>query len=116
MNGIQRFGDLPPDPNQPPVADSVKNLVLHVELPLIGGHLLMGTDAPAEMGLTLVPGNNMHINLEPDSKEETERIFTALSNEGKITMPLQHMFWGAYYGSCTDRYGINCMVNHQPVN
>jgi len=26
-------------------------------------------------------------------------------------MPLQDMFFGAYYGSCTDKYGVNWMVN-----
>jgi uncharacterized glyoxalase superfamily protein PhnB/uncharacterized protein YndB with AHSA1/START domain len=115
-NGIQRFGDLPADANHPPVADSVKKMVLHVELPLLGNHILMGTDAPKEMGFTVTQGNNMHISLEPDSKEEAKRIFDALSAGGNISMPLQDMFWGAYFGSFTDKYGINWMVNHQNKN
>jgi PhnB protein len=53
----------------------------------------------------------VHINLEPDTKEEATRLFTALSAGGKITMPLQDMFWGAYYGSCTDKFGVQWMVN-----
>ncbi len=111
-NGIQRFGDLPPDENQPPVADSVKKMILHIELPIIGNHILMGTDAPAEMGFTVIQGNNMHISLEPDTRDEAIRIFNELSAGGKITMPLQDMFWGAYFGSFTDRFGINWMVNY----
>jgi len=110
-NGIQRFAELPADPNQPPIADAVKNMVLHVELPITGNHVLMGTDAPKEMGFTVTQGNNMHISLEPETKEETIRIYEALSAGGNITMPLQDMFWGAYFGSFTDRYGINWMVN-----
>lgn len=113
IHGIQRFGDIPADPGQPPMSDKVKNLVLHVELPLLGGHVLMGTDAPKEMGFTVTPGNNMHINLEPDSREEANRIFHALAEGGSISMPIQDMFWGAYFGSLTDRFGINWMVNHQ---
>lgn len=113
INGIQRFGDIPEEEGQPPIAESVKKLVLHVELPLIGGHVLMATDSPKEMGFTVNPGNNMHINLEPESREETQRIFNALSEGGKIEMPLQDMFWGAYFGSFTDRYGINWMINFQ---
>jgi uncharacterized glyoxalase superfamily protein PhnB len=56
----------------------------------------------------------MHINLEPESKEEAVRKFNALSTDVKIDMPIQDMFWGAYYGSFTDRFGINWMVHYQP--
>lgn len=111
INGIQRFGQLPADPSQPPIAENVKNMVLHIELPLLNGHILMGTDAPKEMGFNVVAGNNMHIQIEPDSKAEADRIFNALSAGGKISMPLQDMFWGAYFGSFTDKFGINWMIN-----
>jgi len=110
-NGIQRFGDLPADANHPPIADVVKKMVLHIELPITGNHILMGTDAPKEMGFTLTPGNNMHISVEPETREETKRIFEKLSAGGTIQMPLQDMFWGAYFGSFTDKYGINWMLN-----
>lgn len=113
INGIQRLGDLPPQEDQPPVADNLKSMVLHVELPLLGGHVLMGTDAPKEMGFTLTMGNNMHINLEPDSREEAQRLFDELSAGGKIEMPMQDMFWGAFYGNFQDKYGINWMVHYQ---
>ncbi|MEY3398803.1 MAG: hypothetical protein RL220_1397 [Bacteroidota bacterium] len=114
INGLTRFGDLPPSPDSPPASESVRNMILHVELPLLGNHVLMGTDAPAEMGFSVVKGNNMHINLEPDSKTEADRIFNALAEGGEITMPIQDMFWGAYFGSVTDKFGINWMVNYQP--
>lgn len=112
-NGIQRFGELPSDPTQSPIAESVKDMVLHVELPLLGNHVLMGTDAPKEMGFTVVQGNNMHIQIEPESREEATRIFNELSKDGEISMTLQDMFWGAYFGSFTDKFGINWMINHQ---
>ncbi|MGZ3884213.1 MAG: SRPBCC domain-containing protein [Bacteroidia bacterium] len=109
--GIQRFGDIPAGTGHPPVADSIKKMVLHVELPILGGHVLMATDAPKEMGMTLTQGNNMHICLEPETKAETKRLFDALSQDGKIVMPLADMFFGAYFGECTDRFGINWMFN-----
>lgn len=111
INGITRFGDLPGDSSHPPVAENIKNMVLHVELPILGGHILMGTDAPKEMGFTLSQGNNMHIQLEPDSRAEADRIFKALSDGGVIEMPMQDMFFGAYFGSFTDKFGINWMIN-----
>jgi uncharacterized glyoxalase superfamily protein PhnB/uncharacterized protein YndB with AHSA1/START domain len=110
--GIQRFGDIPADGNHPPVAESVKKMILHVELPITGHHVLMGTDAPKEMGFELNSGNNMHISIEPETREEAKRIFDELSAGGTITMPLEDMFFGAYYGSFTDKYGINWMINH----
>jgi uncharacterized glyoxalase superfamily protein PhnB len=109
--GIRRFGDIPPETGNPPVPENVRRMVLHVELPTLGGHVLMGTDAPKELGFSVEQGNNMHICLEPESREETQRIFVELSAGGKVSMDLQDMFWGAYYGSFTDRYGINWMVN-----
>ena len=113
INGIKRFGDLPADSSHPPVAENIKHMVLHVELPILGGHILMGTDAPKEMGFTLSQGNNMHIQLEPESRAEADRIFNELSEGGVIEMPMQDMFFGAYFGSFTDKFGINWMINVQ---
>lgn len=113
---VSRFGDIPPSDGMPPLAEADKNLVMHVALPILGGHLLMGTDAPESMGFKLNKGNNVHISLSPDSREETERLFKALSEGGEITMDLQDMFWGAYYGSCKDKYGIYWMLNFESSN
>ncbi|MDO9075170.1 MAG: VOC family protein [Rubrivivax sp.] len=112
FNGpMHRFADIPPAPGQPPLAESDRTLVMHVELPILGGHVLMGTDAPESMGFTVTPGNQVHINLEPDTRAEADRLFTGLSAGGQVEMPMQDMFWGAYFGSCTDRFGVRWMVN-----
>jgi PhnB protein len=108
---IARFKDIPSAPGQPPISEKDKNLVMHIELPILGGHMLMGTDAPESMGFKLTPGNNVHINLEPDTRAEADRLFNGLSNGGKVEMPLQDMFWGAYFGSFTDQFGIRWMIN-----
>ena len=110
-NGIQRFGEIPPQEGVPPLSETDKKLILHVELPILGGHVLMATDAPESLGFKVELGNHMHISMEPDTRAETKRLFDALSAGGKVTMELQDMFWGAYYGSFTDKYGINWMVN-----
>ncbi len=109
--GIARFRDIPQAEGTPPIPEEDKNLVMHVELPILGGHLLMGTDAPESMGFSVNKGNNVYINLEPDTREETKKLFDALSTGGKITMELQEMFWGDYYGSCTDKFGVQWMFN-----
>lgn len=111
--GINRFGDMPPQEGMPPLSEATKNQVLHVSLPITGGFMLMGSDAPAEMGFTVAFGNNMYINLEPDTKEEADRLFGALSENGVTEMPMADMFWGAYFGSCKDQFGVKWMVNVQ---
>ncbi len=109
--GIARFRDIPQPDGAPPIAEEDKNLVMHIELPILGGHMLMGTDAPESMGFHLNKGNNMYINLEPDTREETRKLFGALSAGGAITMELQDMFWGSYFGTCTDKFGVQWMFN-----
>lgn len=109
--GINRFSSVPPQEGQPPIAEDDKNLVMHVALPILGGHVLMGTDAPESMGFKVNFGNNVYINLEPDTRAETKKLFDALSKGGKVEMELQEMFWGDYFGSCTDKFGVNWMFN-----
>ena len=111
FNGVNRFGDMPPQEGQPPMNDELKNLIMHIELPILDGHVLMGTDAPAAMAFSVNMGNNMYIMLEPDTREETKKLYDALSTGGKVTMELQDMFWGDYYGSCVDKYGVQWMFN-----
>ena len=110
---IRRFREIP---DHPPLQEADLDLVMHVELPILGGHVLMGTDAPESMGFTVVPGNNMFINLEPDTRTETHRLFTVLSEGGKVDMPLTEMFWGGYFGSLVDRFGIRWMFNCASAN
>jgi PhnB protein len=109
--GISRMGEVPPQEGQPPIKEEDKNLVMHVALPILGGHTLMGTDAPESMGFKVITGNNIYISLEPDTRSETKIFFMALSKEGTVGMELQEMFWGDYYGSCTDKFGIQWMFN-----
>jgi PhnB protein len=71
----------------------------------------MGTDAVESMGQTLRPGNNVYINLQPDTRRETDELFSKLGAGGKVDMPLQEMFWGDYFGSLTDRFGVQWMFN-----
>lgn len=71
----------------------------------------MGTDVVDSMGHRLVPGNYVIINLEPDSRDEADRLHAALGEGGGASMGMFEQFWGDYWGSCTDRFGINWMLN-----
>lgn len=108
---IVRFGSMPVQPGQPPLSDADKNAVLHVALPTLGDHVLMGTDALASMGFTHVVGNNTSINLQPDTRTHADALFAALSAGADNIVPMQDMFWGAYYGSFKDQFGVQWMIN-----
>jgi PhnB protein len=94
VGGIARFGDIPAQEGQPPISDDDKQLVMNVQLPILGGHLLMGTDAPESMGFQLNQGNNVYICLDPDTRAEADRLFAALSDGGEVEMGMEEMFWG----------------------
>lgn len=111
FDGVMRFRDIPPTEGMPPLPEKDKNLIMHISLPILDGFQLMGSDAPESMGFTVNSGNNMHISLAPRTRAETKRLFDALSAGGRVTMELQDMFWGDYYGSCIDRFGVQWMFN-----
>ena len=109
---LQRFGNMKgPDGKETP--PEFQNKIMHVSLPIGNGNILMGTDALDEMGFKLTVGNNFYICINPDSKQEADRLFTGLSAGGKINTPMQDMFWGAYWGDFTDKFGIKWMINYQ---
>lgn len=110
IGGIKYFGDMPPQEGMPPMSDEMKKLVLHVALPITGGFMLMGSDAPEGMCPPVVKGNNVYINLQPDTKAEADQLFNALSAGGIIEMPMADMFWGDYFGSFVDKFDIKWMV------
>jgi len=109
---LQRFGNGPDSEKMTP---ELKNMIMHISLPIAPGYTLMATDAPAEMGFSVQPGNNHYISISPDSREEAKRLFDGLSAGGKVEMDIQDAFWGAYFGSFQDKFGIKWMVNYAPM-
>lgn len=105
---VLRNRDVPGMPDT--MSESDLDSIMHIELPILGGHVLMGTDMLASMGHELKVGNNVTINLEPDTREETERLFALLSEGSTEMAPLSDQFWG-YWGACLDRFGIRWMFN-----
>jgi PhnB protein len=107
---LMRMGDIPPRDGAPPMPEADKNKVMHVALPILGGTQLMATDMLESMGHKLVEGNNVTISLNPDSKEEADKLYNGLSEGGTDTVAPHDEFWG-YWGTCKDRFGIRWMFN-----
>lgn len=108
---VMRLGEVPPSPDMPELTEAEKHCVMHAELPILAGHVLMATDMVESMGQELTIGNNTTINLEPDTLEETRRLFDALSDGATDIAPLTEQFWGSTWGCLLDRYGIRWMFN-----
>ena len=108
---ISTFGDMPPQKGMPPLPEADREKIMHVSLPVSEETILMGSDTTNAFGGPVSFGNNFSISLDPGNRSEADRLFAALSEGGKITMPLDEMFWGDYFGSLTDKFGINWMVN-----
>lgn len=87
--------------------------VMHISLPVGTNMMLHGTDTLESMGHTLNVGDNVHLMLTTDTKEEADRLFIAISEGGKPDMPMQDTFWGAYFGSFTDKFGIQWMIDYE---
>lgn len=108
---VQRFKDTPEADRVP---EDLKEKLMHIALPIGKGNVLMATDALESMGHKVTAGTNFHLSISADSEEEANKLFAGLSDGGKVTVPLAKMFWGAYFGMCTDNFGVQWMVSHDP--
>ncbi len=85
------------------------NLVMHSELSGDHGLTLMGADNPPDMPLQ--SGNTITIALTGNDEKMLRGYWDKLSNGGTIAMPLEKAPWGDHFGMCTDKFGIQWMVN-----
>ncbi|WP_353185207.1 VOC family protein [Parapedobacter lycopersici] len=105
---VQKMGEAPGSEN---LSEAEKNRAMHVAIPIGSGQFLMASDCVPSMGQVLQVGNNNYISIMPDSREEADRLFNGLSAGGKVEMPMADMFWGDYFGSFQDRFGVCWMIN-----
>lgn len=105
VQDLSRFGDAPSEGME----GVDKNQVMHAKLVaqkviIMASDSGKGTEAPAS--------GMVNLSLDFDNPEDQKKVFDALSQGGKVTMPLQDTFWGATFGMLTDKYGVKWMFNH----
>ena len=110
FTAVIRFRDIPGNEQIPA---ELLDKIMHIALPIGNGNVLMATDSLESLGQKLVQGNNHYFMLGVDSKEEADDLFSKLSVDGKIEMPLQDTFWGDYYGAFADQFGIQWMIDYE---
>ncbi len=108
FTSIGRFGDVDFGME---MEESERSKIMHVVLPIGNGSSLMGSDSPSAMG-SVTAGTNVSIALNPDTEEETRRIFEALSVGGTVTMPMDIAPWGALFGMLNDKFGFAWLINY----
>lgn len=108
---IGRFKDMPSDPNFS-IPEEDKEKILHIGLPISAETMLLGADTTETCGGLANIGNNVALSINVESEVEAKRIFNALSEGGKVIMPLEIAFWGALYGYFCDKFGVFWMVSY----
>lgn len=93
------------------VPEEEKNRTMHVAIQINEIQHLMGSDCLPSMGHVLKQGNNNNISITTDSREEADKLFHGLSAGGTVEMPMEEMFWGDYFGSFIDKFGIHWMIS-----
>jgi PhnB protein len=112
FSSVTRFKELPIEGVTIPKEDEDK--IMHIGLPIGEDNILMASDVLESLGQQLVEGNNVYVSVHPDSREEADRIFNALSEGAEIEMPIADQVWGDYYGSLKDKFGVRWMLNYSP--
>jgi len=109
---FQRFKDIPGGEK---MSREDQEKFIHISLTINKHTTIMATDTIESMGQKLVAGNNFHICIQAESEAEADKFFGGLSKGGKVEMPMNKTFWGAYFGMCVDKFGVQWMINYTEV-
>jgi PhnB protein len=112
------FGEMPPDPAMPPLPESARGRMMHVQLQ-VGAQSLMASDTmpvppgadPASCGGGYQKPQGLWVSIGVDSVAEGRRVFDGLAQGGQVGMPFAATFWSPGFGMVTDRFGTPWMVN-----
>lgn len=111
---VVHYKDLPPS-EEHKMPDAWLDKIMHIALPLGKDNILMGSDAMLEReGHTFTFGDNFHIAISTESKEEADKLFNALSVGGTTEMPIADSPWGSYFGMLADKFGTQWTVDFDP--
>lgn len=109
---IGRFGEIPGDNKVP---KEMQNKIMHISLPIAEGVVLSGSDNGGGVDGKVLIGNNVHLSLVVESKQEADSVFAGLSSGGLVTMPMADTFWGSYFGMLTDKFGFQWMISFETM-
>jgi PhnB protein len=109
FTAFQRFRDMVGG-DKMPAEDQGK--MMHITLQVNKDFAIMATDALESMEQKVIFGNNFYICIQAESEKEVDKLFDGLSTGGKVEMPVNKTFWGAYCGMTADKFGVQWMINY----
>ena len=102
---LMRYSDSPEPQPEGRLPAGYENKVMHASF-RIGETELMASDGCGEDDTF----GGFSLSLSVATEAEAERAFAALSEGGKVTMPLAKTFWSSRFGMVEDRFGMGWMV------
>jgi len=105
---IVRFKDLKLEGS--PFSEKEAEKIMFIALPIGKNGMLLGSDTPEQLGKHSENETRSKIHVSVGSKAEADNIFTGLSKDGQIEMPIDESPWGSYFGMFRDKFGIEWMV------
>ncbi|MEH6704650.1 VOC family protein [Galbibacter orientalis] len=91
------------------IPSSYRTKLQHAELKGNGVYF-MAYDASPDTPIN--KGNQIHMSVDSADKAQAEEVFKKLASDGQIHHEFEEREWG-YFGRCTDKFGINWMVNYK---
>jgi len=110
---MQRYKDLPGGDK---MSEAGREGIMHIALQITPATTLMGSDLPSAGDANFRVGSNFHICLQAENEKEANKLFQLLVKDGKIEMPMNKAFWGAYFGMVEDKFGVHWMINYTSTN
>ena len=113
---LMRYKDLPQSDEYKLPEEHLEKIML-MALPIGKFNILTGSDAIMESAdRKFTFGDNFHIAISADTKEEADNLFNGLSVGGNIEMSISESPWGTYFGMLADKFGIQWTVDFDPKN
>ena len=104
---LMRYRESPEPPPPGMLPQGSEHKIMHASLN-IGGATVMASDGSCGGK----PGfQGFSISLGLASEADARRFFDALSDGGKVRMPLGKTFWSPCFGMLEDRFGVGWMIN-----
>ena len=107
LGGTLKLMTIGESPMAGQLAPEWQGRIMHARLD-VGGQTIMASDTPPGEHR---PPQGLSVSVQVREPEETERIFDALADGGKVTVPLAETFWSPRFGMLVDRYGTPWMIN-----
>ncbi|MBU3028393.1 VOC family protein [Zobellia galactanivorans] len=107
---IGRYKDVP-EVVRPSFPHCEDQHIMHIGLPISKETMLMGADLIDLSEKENNTAKHFSLFVHTNSREEADRLFSSLAQEGGIKLPISEQFWGSYYGICLDKFGVNWKIS-----